>query len=291
MAASKHVDYEYINENEIDEELRCTICKQPLQSPVSLVVCNHTFCRECIETWLNQIQTCPTCRQSTFDNSRRRFGEKLSIQPLPFAPINTRIVLNQLDRLRVRCILCQESNIQRCHFKDHEQHCTKKIVSCPSVDIKCIWTGPKDKLAMHINECIFQQIRPIIEELQADVKAAKTEQVELTNSVELLEKKVVFLLAFINKGSPLVQNCSKPMHDCKYGSDQASQSNKFFCCNICHAQIHRNQIALHACSGDCICQECLHDQYSEDYENDYDDADYNRQHESMFSPDSEDAWH
>src|ERR1700722_6049864 len=182
MAASKQVDYEYVNESQIDEELKCTICKQPLQSPVCLLICNHTFCKECIKTWLSQTQTCPTCRQSTTNNNCSSNGWRRSFQTLPFASINTRIVLNQLDRLLVRCTLCQETNIQRCHFKDHEQRCVKKMVSCPSVNIKCTWTEAKGRLAMHVNGCIFQQVRPIIDQLQAELNSARTAQAELQNS-------------------------------------------------------------------------------------------------------------
>ncbi len=68
-AASKSfIDtYEYMDENKIDDELKCTICTQPFQKPVCLS-CQHTFCRECIELWLNEHHSCPTCRRSPLFN-------------------------------------------------------------------------------------------------------------------------------------------------------------------------------------------------------------------------------
>jgi len=45
--------YEYMDEHAIDDKLKCIICTQPLQSPVSLA-CEHTFCQFCIETWIKK---------------------------------------------------------------------------------------------------------------------------------------------------------------------------------------------------------------------------------------------
>ena len=131
---ASHSDYEYINENEIDTELKCVICRQPLQSPVSLSACNHTFCTECIKTWLAQNPKCPTCRETVVPRER---NGPWTATASPYVPINSRIVLNQLDRLLVRCSLCDETNIQRYHWQTHEKNCIKKTVSCPSADIKC----------------------------------------------------------------------------------------------------------------------------------------------------------
>ncbi len=240
--------YEYLNENEIDDELKCVICKQPFQSPVSLFVCHHTFCKACIKIWLYQNETCPTCRQETVCSSNRSFQAPI------YVPINTRIVLNQLDRLLIRCLICNETNIQRCHWKNHEKICLKRIVSCPSADIKCTWEGTRDLLSEHLKVCTFQQVQSIVDEL----KLTRTTQLELQKSVHTLERKVAFLLKFINNGNLMSKKCTKSTNQCKYHNE----SNRFNC-SICHEYIHREQISLHACTGDCICRSCVQSQYSD----------------------------
>ncbi|CAF1068237.1 unnamed protein product [Rotaria sp. Silwood1] len=258
MDASIHLNYEYINENEIDDELKCVICKQPLEDPVSLSICNHTFCKQCIQIWLYGNQTCPICRQNIrhgFERNNQSFKQSL------YVPINTRIVLNQIDRLLVRCLLCNETNIQRCHWKNHENNCLKTIVSCPSADIRCPWKGSKDKLSTHLHNCSFQQVRPIINELKNILNLTRIKQIELENHITLLERKVTFLLKYINNGNIMTQNCTKPANQCKYNSTNEFNKSNQFICSLCNQYIHREQILLHACSGDCICRSCVTSQY------------------------------
>ena len=264
MSALEYSDYAYIDENETDDELKCVICKQPLQSPVSLSICNHTFCQACIKIWLSRNQTCPTCRQMV----THRFGNNhmRSFRAPPYVPINTRIVLNQLDRLLIRCVICNETNIQRCHWKNHEKICLKKTVSCPSSDIKCTWKGSRDSLSIHLNNCTFQQVRPIIDELKNELTLTQTTQIQLRNSVNTLERKVIFLLKFINNGNLMTQHCIKSANECKYNPNNGSSQNFRFICSICQEYMRRDQISLHACSGDCICRSCVNSQYSERFQ-------------------------
>ena len=39
----------------------CSICLEYINQPKKLV-CEHTFCNECIRTWLKLQKTCPCCR-------------------------------------------------------------------------------------------------------------------------------------------------------------------------------------------------------------------------------------
>jgi hypothetical protein len=95
--------------NDIDDELKCLICKHPLRSPVSHTLCHYDFCQDCIEIWLEQNRTCPICEQSLNDKI-----ESINLLEIfSFVPISTRIVLNRLDELLVQCILCKEENIKR----------------------------------------------------------------------------------------------------------------------------------------------------------------------------------
>ncbi len=281
--SSDHFNYEYMNENEIDEELKCVICKQPLQFPVSLSTCNHTFCKECIKKWLDRINTCPTCRQVNSNSYRcHNTASFRSMQTVAYVEINTRIVLNQLYRLLVRCLICGESNIQRCDYQNHENTCGKKIVLCSAADIKCTWKGARNELTLHLINCPFEQLRPIIDEIKNELQMTKN---ELQNSVDILKNKVDFLLKLINKGNLMNQECTMPMNECKYGIVNISNTRRQFNCSVCNKSVRREQISLHTCSDNCICQSCINAQYDElsthdeEYESSTHDDEYDMQEE------------
>ncbi|UJR14531.1 hypothetical protein I4U23_001527 [Adineta vaga] len=214
--------YEYMNENEIDIELKCVICKQPFQIPVSLRRCHHTFCKDCIQTWFTRSHTCPICRQYAINHVRQNHRLVLTS---PFVSINTQVVLDQLDHLLIRCLLCNEINIQRCHWQNHQKHCTKKSIQCPAADIKCQWIGSQDALLIHLNTCAFYQVRPLIDELKKELTSAQLIQNELKKSVHILEKKVEFLFQFINNGKLMIQYCTKSENECQYtGTNDSNRS-------------------------------------------------------------------
>ena len=263
MCAAISSDYEYINENDqIDDELKCVICKQILESPVSLLVCQHTFCESCINTWLRENETCPICRQPTI--CVYSGGYHPSLRTPAYVPINTRIVLNQLARLHVRCLRCDQTNIQRCQWENHQKTCLNRIVACPSADIQCPWQGARDVLAIHMNDCPFQQVRPIIDKFKAELNSARTAQTELQKTVDTLNRKVDFLLTFINNGNIMNKNCTTTTttaKECQY-QDESNRSFRFTC-SICREYIRREDVAVHACDGDCICRVCVRSQYSD----------------------------
>ena len=202
-------DYEYLNENSIDGELKCALCMLPFQSPVS-GECGHTFCADCLNPWLARQSTCPTCR--------------LPIASGSFHPISTRIVLNQLDRLLLRCRRCNQSNIQRSDLNEHEKRCPKQTVSCPAFDIKCPWKGTRSELTKHLEECSFQKIRPAITDLYEHLKNVYEPLVEdLQTAREQFQMQVMhihqqnrFLLAVFNRGKPMTERCPDQQRRCQF---------------------------------------------------------------------------
>jgi hypothetical protein len=42
------------------------------------------------------------------------------------------------------------------------------VVTCPSADIKCPWTGHRDQLNQHLVDCRFEPIRPVMIQLIAE---------------------------------------------------------------------------------------------------------------------------
>ncbi|KAG9017476.1 E3 ubiquitin-protein ligase rad18 [Tulasnella sp. 427] len=46
----------------LDESLRCPICKDLVRAPVMLTGCGHSFCSQCVRESLNLQEECPQCR-------------------------------------------------------------------------------------------------------------------------------------------------------------------------------------------------------------------------------------
>ncbi|UJR17410.1 hypothetical protein I4U23_004305 [Adineta vaga] len=95
--------YEYMDEASICSELICSICQSPFIDPQQ-ALCDHTFCRQCITTWLQTGNTCPLCQQ------------RLSMSSLKPSP---RMIRNILDQLKVKCTACGQINLERGRFNQH----------------------------------------------------------------------------------------------------------------------------------------------------------------------------
>ena len=148
-------DYSYVNEDQIDSELKCIICQQPFIEPLVGKSCGHTFCSICINNWFKQNSSCPSCRKKT-----------------SFEPVKTRVVLSQLSRLLVRCLHCNQNNIERANFDDHIQYrCSQIKVKCDAHHLNCLWTGTRQQYSQHSTVCPLLQVKPIIDQLKSEVAA------------------------------------------------------------------------------------------------------------------------
>lgn len=95
--------FEY--QDDVDDELVCHICLQPLLQPVD-TPCGHTYCLQCLSSFLNDQDFCPVDRQ------------RLVLQQCRSASL---LVRNLLDKLTVLCPFhseCQQS-MQRCELQPH----------------------------------------------------------------------------------------------------------------------------------------------------------------------------
>eukprot|EP01103_Thecamoeba_quadrilineata_P005004 TRINITY_DN14862_c0_g1_i1.p1 TRINITY_DN14862_c0_g1~~TRINITY_DN14862_c0_g1_i1.p1 ORF type:complete len:377 (-),score=41.71 TRINITY_DN14862_c0_g1_i1:134-1264(-) len=94
----------------IDDEFECPVCRIPFCSPQVHEPCGNCFCQNCAD----QLKNCPFCRMKCQNQLK---------------PSNTRLILNVLDKLIVKCNDCNLT-FPRAQFEDH--HNSRCKVSCPS---------------------------------------------------------------------------------------------------------------------------------------------------------------
>lgn len=98
-------------------ELICCICYCVLNEPRESR-CRHVFCKDCIETWLRNHQTCPTCR------NRIRTRHLKPVLPL---------VQNMLNSLSMICEFrekgCQ-ATVTMEQYENHVKNCDYQVSDC-----------------------------------------------------------------------------------------------------------------------------------------------------------------
>jgi hypothetical protein len=55
------IERNFVNLNLISRHLICTICQEVFDDP-SRINCGHTFCRDCLVSWIDKSNKCPMCR-------------------------------------------------------------------------------------------------------------------------------------------------------------------------------------------------------------------------------------
>lgn len=147
-------NYDYTNEEFIDERLKCPICTNPLIEPVK-TKCQpkeHAFCYRCIKDWLRRSSSCPKCRQN--------------LKKEDLLPITEGILLDMLNELQVQCLICKTKRIERGNYVEHfNKHCNKPTISCTSADIECPWSGTQKGLGEHLKICPYTALRPMISQI------------------------------------------------------------------------------------------------------------------------------
>jgi hypothetical protein len=150
-------------------KIKCIhICHEPLISPITHNDCGNSFCKDCITKLLYKW---PICRKGS--NSE-------------FVEVKIRALLNQLDRIKVKCNICLRE-VNRGDFKEHiricmfkcpldcgikinikslEQHkteCVNNIVYCSTSNIGCDIKIKRKDLENHLKVCIWIMFKPIID--------------------------------------------------------------------------------------------------------------------------------
>lgn len=98
-------NHEYLYQDEVDDDLVCHICLQPLIRPLD-TPCGHTYCQECLTSFLLESDFCPVCRTPLMLQSCRK---------------PSLLVHKLLDKLTVACPFtdhCTET-LARGELEDH----------------------------------------------------------------------------------------------------------------------------------------------------------------------------
>jgi hypothetical protein len=102
--------FSYISEDDIPDELKCSICYDPMTKPLH-TECDHTFCETCIMDWLQRDATCPFCRTILTKGLHSVVDEE---------------ILGKLDALVVKCEDCN-TIVPRCEINNHVERCPGPI--------------------------------------------------------------------------------------------------------------------------------------------------------------------
>ena len=73
--------------------MQCPVCFENREE-IQKLDCGHSFCKPCINTWLEAHNTCPCCRQHTYIN-----GEEVGTNTQYIASGHISSVFVTLDRL------------------------------------------------------------------------------------------------------------------------------------------------------------------------------------------------
>ncbi|XP_060548027.1 ligand of Numb protein X 2-like [Pantherophis guttatus] len=98
----------YNFQDEVDDDLTCHICLQPLLQPMD-TPCGHTYCFRCLENFMQEYSFCPMDRKKlSFQNCRK----------------SSLLVRNLLDKLLVLCPFQEDcaQTMQRCELEAHLQN-------------------------------------------------------------------------------------------------------------------------------------------------------------------------
>ena len=127
---------------EIDDDLMCQICLQPLVDPVD-TPCAHTFCYACIRNQIRRNRVCPTDRQLLREDDIRQ------------ASILVRKILDKLTVVCPNTAYC-DATMPRSSLERHLRHlCPGTYVHCPRDVLGCQFVGPRNQLTDHLWGCTY----------------------------------------------------------------------------------------------------------------------------------------
>jgi hypothetical protein len=117
------------------EESICQICLNLSINPKHCKSCGKIFCGYCIDNWMKKSQSCPNCRENTFE-----------------AP--PRILMNFLGKIRLKCHYPECNKLIFYNdFLDHVNNCDFGSFLCGTDG--CHFSGTKGEIISHQSVCMY----------------------------------------------------------------------------------------------------------------------------------------
>ncbi|CAF3671934.1 unnamed protein product [Rotaria sp. Silwood1] len=190
--------YDYMKESSVNEHVLCPICSHPFIDPV-VTPCDHTFCKACIKHWLDKKSECYTCRKGGISSK--------VLHPA------SRSVIQMLDKILVRCLACDEEKIPRGEFTSHlENHCVYHPQKCIASDLKCPWVGLRNQIKSHQAVCVFEMLRPALEDIMTRLQAIEKENKTLRSENHDLKEELLVLEREYNQLESTMKNNNEHSH-------------------------------------------------------------------------------
>ena len=150
----------------------------PFNEPVTTICDHDIFARNVLKNGLKGISRVqPVVLQSLYVKQ--------------LTPVKTRLILNMLDSLSIQCQRCSRTGLQRGNFRRSFEEMSRKktpTCSCSAADIRCLWSGSKNELSSHLEQCPYEQLRPILTELLDENRQLKQRMNERESSTSAKNK-------------------------------------------------------------------------------------------------------
>lgn len=155
--------YDYVDE--VDEDVTCHICLQPLVTPLD-TPCGHTFCRPCILSFMKVQHFCPV--------DRKPLSQQLCTP-------SSLVLKKLLEKLKVKC-----PNVEQCQaemprgdLEDHLKYrCPGNWVSCTYSTVGCVYRGTQRNVQTHQLTCVHKDTGvprpPIVEGEISHIEVPRT---------------------------------------------------------------------------------------------------------------------
>ncbi|EFC40564.1 predicted protein [Naegleria gruberi] len=184
-------DYIYLDENNIEKDLICSLCYHPFIDPIMHSTCENMFCSSCVKKVIGN--KCPLCKGENFTSN---------CSSVP------RFVTNKLLQLKVECSMCKGA-VARGDLKDHQEK------YCPLHDAYQQVTKLKEKLEEECKEKkdeLGRKLEELSESLNLEWSQKKDEltrefeskEEELHERIELFENQIL--------AREKLENVNKPIH-------------------------------------------------------------------------------
>lgn len=143
LEPSVHKYHEYLHPEYLDSSLICQICRKPWIEPM-ITPCDNMYCRMCINEWLDEnYLKCPACSESVLKKH--------------LTPLTDPAILDKLNQIHVKCILCHQTDIERGIFPNHlYETCPKAAITCSTKENQCPWIGLREQFDHHRDTCLFR---------------------------------------------------------------------------------------------------------------------------------------